>query len=337
MKYDFGQKQFVETALNADKLAVAGSDGDLSWAMLKQQTEELCEVLKKLQIPQGHPVLIYGHKEKFFPVAMLACIQCSLPYVPADRMYPPERIRKIIEITGSQVLIQCGEVVPDVQIPVVIGVQGTYQQHTMPLFEGNTYGDPSDPLQYILFTSGSTGEPKGVQITRDAVQAFINWVVKDYGFRSDDVFLNQAPFTFDISLYDLLGAFAMGASLVLNSADICKNQDLFLKRIRDYRCSIWNSTPSFVFLYLRNALFLAASLPALRTFILIGEEFPNRTARLLRTGFPGARLYNAYGPTEATVATSLLEITDTIIEKYPSLPIGYAMPGSELFIEKNDP
>ncbi len=319
------------------KLAVAGSDGDLSWADLKRKTEELSAVFKKLSIPTGHSIIIYGHKEKYFPVAMLACIHASIPYVPVDTMYPEERIRKIASITGSQVMIHCGEEESLVQLPVMINPHGAHRIYTKPDYEGRIYGSKEDPLQYILFTSGSTGEPKGVQITTQAVQTFIAWLLRDYGFKVEDVFMNQAPFTFDISLYDLLGAFALGGSLVLNSAEVCRDQEQFIKRISDYQCSIWNSTPSFVYLYLRNPAFSEVILGQINTFLLIGEEFPNRTARLLRTKFPQARLYNAYGPTEATVATSLMVLTDEIIEKYNSLPIGYAMPGSELYIEKSDP
>jgi len=336
MKYDFTNKQFIEINISTAKTAIAGSDSDLSWNSLKTEVEKLSAALRALEIPQGHPVVIYGHKEKAFPVAILSCIHSTIPYIPIDKIYPLDRVRKIIAISGSQILINCTDEKLDLDVAVQINSREVMKLRT-PDYTNRIYGTADDPLQYIMFTSGSTGDPKGVQITRAAVQAFITWVIRDYGFGAEDVFMNQAPFTFDISLYDLLGAFALGATVVLNSSDICKDQELFIKRISEYKCTVWNSTPSFVFLYLRNPAFNEATLKSLHTFLLLGEEFPQRTAIFLKSNFKHSRVFNAYGPTEATVATTWIELTDELIKQYPSLPIGYAMPGSELFIEKAVP
>jgi D-alanine--poly(phosphoribitol) ligase subunit 1 len=334
MKYNFQCKRFEETHLNPDKLAVAGSDGDLDWKAVQQRVEQFARTLRELKIPAGHPVMIFGHKEQVYPLAMLACIHCSIPYIPLDRIYPAERIQRIAELSGSQVMINCGAEASGISFAIEIDRFGAYKVNQGPDFNVGIYGEPADPIQYIMFTSGSTGEPKGVQITQSAVAAFLDWTLSAFDFRAEDVFMNQAPFTFDISLYDVLCAFSLGGTMVLNAADTCRKQDVFLERIAHYKCSVWVSTPSFVFIYLRHPEFNEIALPQLRIFFLLGEEFPNRTAKSLRTSFSKARLYNGYGPTEATVATTLLEITDEIIQKYPALPIGYAMPGAELFIDQ---
>lgn len=337
MKYDFHKNKFIETDILSGKLAIAGSDGDIDWTTLKCKVEKLSAELKKLHIPIGHPVIIYGHKEYFFPLAILACIHSTIPYIPIDKVYPISRIKKIAEITGSQILINCSESILNVDLAVHININIESSVFRSPDFSDKIYGTIDDPLQYIMFTSGSTGEPKGVQITKNAALTFIDWVIKDYGFTGDDVFMNQAPFTFDISLYDILSTYALGATLVLNSEKLFKEQELFLKRISDYKCTIWNSTPSFVFLYLRNPEFKGENFPHIHTFLFIGEVLPNRTACILKENFKTARIFNAYGPTEATVATTLIEITEQIIKQYPSLPIGFSMPGSTLLIEKQLP
>jgi D-alanine--poly(phosphoribitol) ligase subunit 1 len=337
MRYNFQYKRFEETDLNPGKLAVAGSDGDLDWKAVKQRVEQFARTLRELKIPAGHPIMIFGHKEQAYPLAMLACIHCSIPYIPVDRIYPAERIQRIAKLSGSQIMINCGSEPSGIPMAVEIDRLGVCKISRAPDFSAGIYGEPADPIQYIMFTSGSTGEPKGVQITQGAVAAFLDWTLCVFDFTAADVFMNQAPFTFDISLYDVLCAFSLGGTMVLNASDTCRKQEVFLKRIAHYKCSVWVSTPSFVFIYLRHPEFNEAMLPWLRTFFLLGEEFPNRTAKSLRSGFSKARLYNGYGPTEATVATTLLEITDEIIQKYPSLPIGYAMPGSDLFLDNQDP
>jgi D-alanine--poly(phosphoribitol) ligase subunit 1 len=337
MNYDFHQKKFINSEVNPSKLAVAGSDLEIDWQSLHDKTETLCSLFKEMELPPGHPVIIYGHKEYLFPVAILACIHSGTPYIPIDKIYPADRIKKIIEKTGSQAIINCSEDELEIEFPFSISKTMELKKNSSPDFTNRTYFFPEDPLQYIMFTSGSTGEPKGVQITRNAVLTFIDWATKDFGFTGNDVFMNQAPFTFDVSLCDVLNAFALGGTLILNSTDIVRDQQAFLSRVAHYKCSVWTSTPSFAFLFLRHPQLNSATLPSLKTFLFMGEELPGRTCSILKTSFSSARILNAYGPTEATIVTTLVEITNEVLQKYASLPIGYPMPGSELLIEKTDP
>ena len=334
MKYCFNTKAFTETDTAPERIAVAGSDKDLDWKTFKFKAEQLGDVFREAGIPTGHPVIIYGHKEAFFPLAIMACIHSDTAYIPIDTVYPLERIKKIIEVTGTQVIVNCTGETLEVDIPVVITSDLETQINSEPDFSQSVYGNPSDPLQYIIFTSGSTGEPKGVSITQSCIRTFVNWLQSDYPFSGEDVFMNQAPFSFDLSQYDLMNSFSFGGTLLLNSTEIIKDQDAFIDRLVNYNCSVWTSTPSFGYLFLRNERFNAAGIPSMKTFLFIGEVLPNRTCGILRGLFPDAKLFNAYGPTEATVATTLIEITDEIIARYPMLPVGYPMSGSDLFIEK---
>ncbi|MBL7923910.1 MAG: amino acid adenylation domain-containing protein [Bacteroidia bacterium] len=335
MRFDFHHHRFTDTSHSAGKLALAGSDRDLRWQDLEAETVHLSRLFTSLAIPEGEPVIIYGHKEAFFAVAMLACYHSGTTYTPIDKIYPVERVRKIIDLTGAQVIVNCtGLPLPDgISCAVEIDPHAKAVQHgprqertTRPGFEG-------DILQYIMFTSGSTGEPKGVQILRSSVLCFVDWATRDFGFTPDDVFLNQAPFTFDVSLCDLLNAFALGGTLVLSAAEITKDQDQFLQRVTDYRCTVWTSTPSFAYIYLRHPAFNGQKMPSLHTFLFMGEELPSRTCSLLHRQFPGARVMNAYGPTEATIVTTLVEISPEMAAQQASVPIGYPMPASTLLID----
>jgi len=337
MKYDFQLKQFSETEIQNTKIAIAGSDRDVDWNMLKNKVEQLQAEFNKLQIPSGHPVIIYGHKESFFPISILACIHAGITYVPIDKVYPIDRIKNIIERTGSQILINCSDdETLNSEFPVIINKKLEVLIRSTPDYTGRTYGIGSDILQYIMFTSGSTGEPKGVQIAYSSIVAFVKWAMKDFGVTSEDVIVNQALFTFDLSMWDLLNAFSQGATLVLTSSDMIKDQEKFIQRILKYKCTLWTSTPSFVYLFFRNTFFNFKHIPFLKAFYLMGEELPVNTCKFLRSNFKNAKIFNAYGPTETTIITTLVEIDDVIVSKYPSLPIGYAMPGSELIIDKTN-
>jgi len=300
-------------------------------------TERLTCILKGLNISKGCPIIIYGHKEALFPVAILSCIHSSTTYIPIDKIYPIERIKKIIEITGAQVIIQCSETIPNIDIPVLIkpNLDVTNQGEIDNKNEYNDFGE--EILQYIMFTSGSTGEPKGVQITYSSILNFVNWASRAFNLSSKDVFMNQAPFTFDVSLCDIINSFRLGSTLVLSSTDMIKDQDFFLERLYRYKCSVWTSTPSFVYMFLRNQRFNSQSIPSLTTFIFMGEDLPNRTCSKIRTIFNQSKIFNAYGPTEATIVTTLVEIDDNVIKNYPLLPIGYPKDDSILLIEKQNP
>jgi D-alanine--poly(phosphoribitol) ligase subunit 1 len=120
--------------------------------------------------------------------------------------------------------------------------------------------------------------------------------------------------------------------LVLNTNETCKNPEKFIERQSVYKGTVWVSTPSFVYVYLREPAFSISSLPTLKSFLFCGEILPNKTASRLLDKFPGVRVLNTYGPTEATVATTLTEITREICNKYPSLPVGFSKPRSGLQI-----
>jgi D-alanine--poly(phosphoribitol) ligase subunit 1 len=334
MKYDFQLKQFSETKIGNAKIAIAGSDVDIDWNTLKNQVEQLKEVFNTLCIPHGHPVIIYGHKEYFFPVCILACIHAGITYIPIDKTYPIDRIKNILEKTGSQILINCSDETLAIDFPVIINNQYTVKINSTPDYVEKIYAINNDILQYIMFTSGSTGEPKGVQIAYSSILAFVKWAMKDFGVTSKDVILNQALFTFDLSMWDMLNAFSHGATLVLTSSDVIKNQQVFIERIINYKCTLWTSTPSFVYLFFRNPLLNSNHIPSLKAFYLMGEELPVHTCKFLKSNFTNAKIINAYGPTETTIITTLVEIDDDILNKYPSLPIGYPMSGSELIINK---
>jgi len=251
-----------------------------------------------------------------------------------------DRIKKVAEIAGANLMINCtGENCP------VKFLQELYI-HPNKLFLNNeiqkrisTIKIPSnDPIVYIIFTSGSTGEPKGVQITRSAVRSFQQWIKNDFEFNNNDVFINQAPFSFDLSVYELMSFSNFAATLLLNTAGMGKNTEDFIARVKQYKGSIWISTPSFAFLYSNYPKFNAENISTLRTFLFCGETLPNKLSRKLNKLFPNSKVLNTYGPTEATVATTLVEITSEIFKNYDPLPVGYPKSTCEIHIlsDKNE-
>lgn len=338
MRFNVVEKQFEELNTTPDKLAIAGSDFDCSWSTFKTLVDAKRELLLSLNIPKGHPVVVYGHKQVEFIVSVAACIQLELPYIPVDVLNPVDRINKIKEVTGSKVMINCFDQEPPVGFDIELR-KGQVLTNNESEFGAAVYHREEDPIVYIIFTSGSTGEPKGVQITRSAVGSFQEWMEKDFGFDSSDVFVNQAPFSFDLSVYELMTFMHLGAGIILNQADDSKDPDVFLDRVQKYQGSIWVSTPSFAYIYLKVERFLEEQLPSLKHFLFCGESLPKRTASILLDIFPNGRVINTYGPTEATVATTIVDVTKEVLESHQEMPVGISKRDSELLIdnEANNP
>ncbi len=333
MKFNFHTNSFEELEINQDKPCIYGSDKSLTWQETYNHVIKLKGAIESLSIPKGHPVIIYGHKEAHYAISILALIHLDIPYIPIDTIYPNERLITIQQSSNSQVVINCTNKTLPLIFAAEINLDCSVNISCTPNYnEDNIFWNANDPLRYIMFTSGSTGEPKGVQITNTCLLSFLDWIHQDYGYSKDDVFLNQSPFTFDVSLYDLLSSFSLGASLFLVSREQAK-QDDFIDKIKQYGCTVWTSTPSFVYLYLRELNFNSSELPQLKTFVFAGEELPKRTVKTLFNNFNACRVINAYGPTEATITSTWITLTDEILSTYEILPIGFPKRDSDVMIE----
>lgn len=317
MRFDLHAMRFADTRQHRNHRAIVGGDRSLGWGDLQEQTTYWAQRAQELGAEPDVPIVLSGHKQAAFFTAMTACLTLGSPFVPVDTIYPAERRARIAELVGAPLL---------------------YRADT-DTFEAT--GHAASPLSekglaYILFTSGSTGEPKGVQIGRESVCLLAEWMQGRFGLGATPVFMNQAPFSFDLSMFEVFGTLASGGTCVLNSRELIQDGPAYLGRLADEQVTCWVSTPSFAHQQLLNKAFCSAGLPSLDTFLFCGEVLPNALARRLRQRFPQARILNTYGPTEATVATTLIEVDQAVLDAHPVLPVGYAKPGCLIDIRDSE-
>lgn len=335
MRFSFELKDFTGRETAPHKPAVIGEDRQLTWLELEQEVDAFCAYFREKGWDRlQYPVILYGHKQVEMIVAVYALMKMEIAYIPADIAYPKERIASIRQISQSQLIVNCTgqalELEDTTEILLSQGKASITSENTVALRSET----PADPLVYLIFTSGSTGEPKGVQISTEAVRDFTQWMTEDFGFTADDVFVNIALFSFDLSVYELMSFGALGATLLLNGRATTEDPDLLLDRIEKHAGTIWVSTPSFAFIYSR--IEATEKLASLRYFLFCGELLPHPLAKALVEKFPQAIVYNTYGPTEATVATTQVRIDREILEKYNPLPVGASKPRSRILTDDGE-
>ena len=278
-------------------------------------------------IEAGLPVVVHGHKQPEMLVGFLGCVKAGHPYIPVDSSTPEARIQSIIEASGASHVVAVDPVeVKDVRIlpvsaPPVAG-------------EGSTEPVASEDPFYVIYTSGSTGTPKGVQISRRCVTNFVGWSLSLLHPTPDEghVFLNQAPFSFDLSVYELSMALSSGGRIHSVDRDhIARLSDLF-SDLADSGITVWVSTPSFADLCLASDQFCQDFLPELQTFLFCGETLSRETVEELHQRFPRARVINTYGPTESTVAVTSVECDRELLAQYEVLPVGVPRRGTVIHI-----
>ena len=181
----------------------------------------------------------------------------------------------------------------------------------------------SDEIFYIIYISGSTGNPKGVQISAANLQSFTDWMTSDFPLGEGKVFLNQAPFSFDLSVMDFYPALQSGGTIHALEKEVINKPKLLFDNLGRSALQIWTSTPSFVQMCFSNLDFNQKMLPELELFLFCGEVLTLAVAKELKERFPRARIFNTYGPTEVTVAVTSIEITEELLAKETALPVGY--------------
>ena len=189
-------------------------------------------------------------------------------------------------------------------------------------------------IAYILFTSGSTGDPKGVQITFKNLYSFVNWATDEYYLNKDDIFLNQVPFTFDLSVMDIYSSFINKSKLVLCNKKTSSDIKRIVQLMRTYNTNIIYSTPSLLRLLSYSSEFKKTSAHILKKILFCGETLHANLANKYINLCPQAKLYNLYGPTETNVVTSVQLNQKDLIQG--EVPIGKAMSNYVLFVLGED-
>lgn len=304
-------------------IAVRHVDESLTYEALALESDKLAQWISKCD----KPIILYGHMSPYMIVGMIAAIKAGCGYVPIDTSIPEDRVRMIINKVKPDFIFDTSEGLPISTDADIITEKALQDAGNVDPFEGRMQ---LEDCVYTIFTSGSTGEPKGVQIQYDSLLEFTEWMLDLNQAGEQRNWLNQAPFSFDLSVMAIYPCLMSGGTLNLVDKEMIRKPKLLNDMLTSVEMHVWVSTPSFLEMCLLLPTLSGEHFPELKQFFFCGEIFAHRTAKALVSRFPEATIYNTYGPTEATVAVTSIAITPDVLEQYNPLPVGEARPGVTL-------
>ena len=308
------------------RVAVKDDAGELRYAELERRANRLAHALREAGVSRGDRVGLLLNKSIDAIVGIYGILKMGAAYVPLDPFAPAPRLAYITRDCGVRCLVTQREksqewrLLAEAGAPlehlVVMNAEAselgeppkgvrTLDRRALDAAPGEWPGVPGIDLDlaYILYTSGSTGQPKGVMLSHLNALAYVTWCYDYFGPRSEDVFSNHAPLHFDLTILDIYTAAMAGATLAIVPPDVSVFPLQLASFIEDRRITIWYSVPSVLTMLVLRGNLTVGRLPSLRHVIFAGEVFPTKHLRALMKLLPHAQFTNLYGPTETNVCT----------------------------------
>lgn len=339
-----------------ERLALEVAGEKLSYTELKRRAAALAATLER-HVPAGDPALtaVFGYRSVTAFAGVLAALFRGHGYVPLNPTFPTDRTRKMLERAGTKAVIvdttcakQLAEVLDGVTEPLVLlfpeledtsALAAQYPRHTVlgakDLLPAEACTYPAavpGQIAYLLFTSGSTGIPKGVMVSQANVMAFVDIMVERYGITEEDRFSQTFDMTFDLSAFDMFVCWERGACLCVPTT---QQKALPATYINGSKLTIWFSVPSTGAMMNKLRMLKPGLYPTLRYSLFCGEALPMEIVQSWAKAAPNSILENLYGPTELTIACTLYrwnEATSPAECEQGVVPIGEAYPGMDVLV-----
>ena len=346
--YNVG-RSFHDTAERCASLpALVSLDGSvITYGELEKLSNRTAAWLLCQGVVSGDVVAIFNCKTHQAFACMIACLKLGVAYVNLDPSSPVERLKKMLITCAPKLIWDHSDsntkrlALGDDWPPVFNYSTELFARELERLpasFPEENKDVHGSCIAYIMFTSGSTGFPKGAAITHSNLLGFMAWSRNTFSITEEDRLTNLNPMHFDNSVFDFYTAMFSGASMVPVPEDALKNPRSMLNALNSKNCTVWFSVPSLIVYTLKMRAMKEIDLPTLRLMAFGGEGFPKASLRALaKLLMPRIRLVNVYGPTECTCICSSYEVTNDDLFSDELLPLGPIAPNfSHLIVDEQD-
>jgi amino acid adenylation domain-containing protein len=340
----------------AERPALLADNRNLTYRELRGSAMRIAATIQSVQSPGATPltaVLAYRSPTAF--VGVLGSLLAGNGYVPLNRTFPLERTQIMLERSECSTIVVDDGSLPQldklletaqtslaVLIPHLVDVENYNNQWPRHKFLGASdlklpadWREPkveNDSIAYLLFTSGSTGIPKGVAVAQRNVTAFLDYMVDRYEITENDRLSQMFDMTFDLSVFDMFVAWERGACVC------CPSQKTLIKPgkfINEAGLTIWFSVPSTAVFMKQLGMLKVGQYPSLRYSLFCGEPLPISSAVAWLEAAPNSIVENLYGPTELTIACTLYRwdpVNSASESELGIVPIGNAYPDMDVLV-----
>jgi amino acid adenylation domain-containing protein len=310
-----------------DRPALVFGTQALTYGEVGRRALRLAQHLRSCGAGAGRPVAICMDRGPDMVVAVLAILSASSAFVPVDPSHPADRLCSLLRDCGADLVVTSGGPPPHLSGLNVRFVDATAV--SLSSYDGAADGLSvvfPDQVAYIIYTSGSAGEPKGVRVPHRAVVNVLAAMAETLELTAEDRWLAVTPLSFDISVLEILLPLAVGATVVIVPSDAVGDGARLKRLLAASRPTILQTTP----LIWRDLIESGWSGAPALTMISGGEALPSElAARLLALG---GRLFNAYGPTETTVWSTIQQVSKDTSAIATTVPIGRPLSNTRCYV-----
>ena len=330
---------FLHSALAHPLLpAIISSDLSLSYSQLLSRSSQLARLLR-IKLPRPNLlVAVILPKSGHQILASLAILQAGAAYLPIDPDLPHQRILDLLSLGNVSLAITSQSFLDSFSLPDSVDPI-LFSDPLLDFISSDPIDDLSSPddLAYVLFTSGSTGSPKGAMISHRGVVNSITWTISYFNINHSDRFFALTSLSHDMSVFDIFGALAAGAAIVVPDDHLRLEPSSWIDLIHEHSVTIWNSVPAFFDMLLEvlqhRTIFPSSPSPldSLRLVFLGGDWINSSIRPRLASLAPSATLISVGGPTETTL-WNIFHILDPSDDLRHSIPYGRPISNTQYFI-----